>query len=140
MRGELQREHLDVGEEGALGERVTGAAAAEPGGVEQALHHSGGGAGDDDRGALLQVRQRDADRVEHADQIDVDAVDEALQQGRVLHRRDAGVGHHDVDLAEFGQARIQRRLHLGFDTHVAFGGDDALALRLDLFDRLGQIF
>ena len=43
-------------------------------------------------------------QVHHADQVDVDGVDERLRRNALGQRSDAGVGHHDVELAELGHA------------------------------------
>ncbi len=49
------------------------------------VHQRRGGAGGDDRRALAQVRQRDLDGVDRADQVGVDDVDPGLQRRLALH-------------------------------------------------------
>ena len=54
--------------------------------------------------------QRDRDGVHHAEQVDVGGVDE-MHRVELLaerHRQDARVGHDDVELAEVGDAGLQR--------------------------------
>ena len=55
------------------------------------------------------------------------------------HRRDAGVGEHDVDAAEEGDSVVERRLQRCAVAHVGLHGVDASVERLDLRDGLGKL-
>ena len=52
---------------------------------------------------------------------------------------DAGVGAHDVDVPELGDALGDDRLELAEVAHVGLTGHDAPIQVLDQLDRLGQI-
>ncbi len=79
------------------------------------------------------MRDGDRDGVHHADQIDIGRVDETHRVGVAhRHRQDARVGHHDIDSAEFGAARLQ---HLTEFVTLADIGDPRHHATADLFDR-----
>ena len=67
----------------------------------------GGRSCDDDRGTRAQFRQGDRHRIEHADEVNVDSVDE-VHTVRISqrHRKNARVGHDDVEAPEFGDAPL----------------------------------
>ena len=73
---------------------------------------------------------------EHAFQVHVDRelpfLDGALLQGLVLRRTEhvAGVVDEDVDLAELGEHRVDHRLDLRFESHVALDPECPAARRL----------
>jgi hypothetical protein len=85
------------------------------------------------------VRHRDADRVQHATEVDVHPVDEGLHGRRGLHRGHAGVRDDNVEAAELREAGVKDRLKLGLDADVALPGDDAAVERLYVLDRLRQV-
>ena len=81
-RRELGREVVDVLREQPLRVQVGGAARVGAGLVVLGdVHQRRGGAGGDDRGALAEVRQRDLDGVDGADQVGVHHVDPGLHVG-----------------------------------------------------------
>ncbi len=72
--------------------------------------------------------QRGAHGVEYADQVDVD---DPLERQRInlQHRsvaRDAGVGHHDVDTAEFRDRLLGGGVHRGQVANIGDHGEDPL--------------
>jgi hypothetical protein len=83
------------------------------------------------------VRQRDVDRVDRADQVGVDDVHPSLQGRLAFHARDAGLGYDDVDLAELGDAALQRLTELGRLADVGLRRDDAAT---GLLHQLGGLF
>ena len=96
--------------------------------------------GRDDGGAFTQMRQRNLDGVDGADQVRVDHVALRLQRWCALHARDAGLRHHDVEFAEFGQAVVQRGPQLRHLAHISLRRHDALAGLLDEAGGLVEIF
>jgi hypothetical protein len=56
-----------------------------------------------------------------------------------LDGADARVGADDVELAELGDARVDRLLERAQVAHVGLAGDDPPVKRLDRLDRLGQV-
>ncbi len=77
------------------------------------------------------MRQRDLDGVDGADQVGVDAVGPGLHRWLAFHGGDTGLGHDDVDLAELGQAGVERLLELAGLADIGLRGDDAAARLLD---------
>ena len=59
-----------------------------------------------------EVRQRDLDGVDGADQVGVDHVDPGRHVRGALHARDSGRRDDDVELAQLGDAVVERRLQL----------------------------
>ncbi len=94
----------------------------------------------DDRRALLQVRECDLDGVDGAHEVGVDAVGPGLHRGLALHGRDAGLCDDDVELAELGEARVQRGTQFGLVADVGLGRDDPLAGLLDVVLGLFEVF
>ena len=94
-----------------------------------------GGARDDDRAAARRPQVGDGrlDGVPHPAEVDVNGVAPRLL-AQVLGRAkgdDAGVGGHDVEPAEAGDAVVERRLQRVVVADVRLGGDDAPAECLD---------
>src|SRR6185437_6862812 len=109
VRGQRVRVGAHQADHAVLGGGVAQAAAA---GAADA-GDPGGGTGQHDRAARAALdhgRDRDLHRVEHPGEVDVDDVlpgpVELLGQ---CHRRDTRVGQHDVDRAELGHTRLERR-------------------------------
>lgn len=48
-------------------------------------------------------------QIEDANQVDVHGIDKCLPRNTFGQRRDPGVGHHDVELAQFGDPRVDSR-------------------------------
>ena len=69
--------------------------------------------------------------VEDAEQVDVDRVDERLRRKARGQRTDAGVGDHDVELAELGDTAIDRGGQRRAVADVGDLGVHALAFLLD---------
>jgi hypothetical protein len=105
----------------------------------QRVHEGGGGAGGDDRGARLQVRQRRVDGVDDADPVRVEHVGPGLQGIFALLADDAGVGDHDVKLAELGDAAVDRLHQLRPLAHVGLHRDHPAVQRLDQAGGLLQV-
>ena len=82
----------------------------------------------------------DGDGVHHAEEIDVRGVDE-VGGLRITqrHGEDAGVGDHDVEPSEVGDAGLERVAQLGPLAHVGLAGHDAPAQLLDRALGLGQV-
>jgi hypothetical protein len=109
--------------------------------VDRVRHHGGERARHDDRRVLTQVRQRDRHGVKHADEIHVYRVHK-VHRLRIAHGhgQDAGVGHHDVEVAKLGQARVDCRLELIAVAHVGLAAHDPPAELLDHGHGLRQVF
>ena len=71
------------------------------------------------------------DEVHDTDEVHVDRVDERLRRKAGGHRADACIGDHDVELAELGDAPIDRRGQRRTVADVGDLGERALALLLD---------
>jgi hypothetical protein len=114
--------------------------------VADVLHAAqpGRGAGQDDRAAAAagpDVRHGGLEGVPHAGQVDGDHVVpgravELLQQAVA---EDARVRRHDVELAELGDAVVNRLLEGAEVTDVGLDGDDPAVERLDLAGGLGEV-
>ena len=78
-------------------------------------------------------------QIEHADQVDVDGVDERLSRTALGQRGDAGIGHHDVELAEFGHARVDGRRQGSAVADVGDNREGVAAFLLDQACGLVQI-
>ena len=105
----------------------------------QRVHEGGGGAGRDDRGARLQVRQRRVDGVDDAEPVGVEYVRPGLQGLLALLADDAGVGHHDVELAELGDPAVDRFHQLRPLAHVGLHRDHPAVQGLDQAGGLLQV-
>jgi hypothetical protein len=66
-------------------------------------------------------------------------IDDVLPRGFIGHRGDAGVGDHDVEAAEFGDALLEGGFERRAVPDVGFPRDDASAGVLDEFHRGGHV-
>ncbi len=79
----------------------------------------------------MQVLHAGVYEVEDTDEVHIDRVDERLRWKARGQRTDAGIGHHDVEMAELGYTSIDRRGQRRAVTDVGDLGVRALALLLD---------
>ncbi len=85
------------------------------------------------------MRKCHLDRVDGSDQVGVDDIAPRLQRRLAFHPGDAGLRDDDVDLAEFGEALIERSLEFGGFADIGLDGDDAAPGLLDQFGGLFEI-
>ena len=85
--------------------------------------------------------QGDGDRVHDAEEVDVGGVDEVhrIELFSECHRQNARVGHDDVELAEIGDAGLERVAQLVSLADVGDPGEHAAAEFLDRPLDLGQV-
>ncbi|MDT5349615.1 MAG: hypothetical protein QOH91_2902 [Mycobacterium sp.] len=80
------------------------------------------------------MRQRDLDRVDGTDQVDIDHVAPRLQCRPAFHAGNAGPCDHDVELAELGESGVESGAQLRGLAHVGPGDHGGLA---GVFDEPG---
>ena len=71
------------------------------------------------------------DQIEHAEQVHVHRVGEGLRGQARGERADAGVGDHDVEMPELGDALVDRGRQRHAVAHVGDRGEGALPFLLD---------
>ena len=79
-------------------------------------------------------------QVEHPTEVHIDRIGERLRRQTRRQRADAGVGDHDVEVAEFGDAPVDRGRQCRPVPDVGDRGDDALTLLLDETSGFVEVF
>lgn len=86
------------------------------------------------------MRNRHGNRIHHTDQVHIGCVDEiARLRLSQRHGKDAGIGDHDIEVAEIRKARLDGCAQLIAFAHVGLDRQDAAATVLDQLGRLVQI-
>ena len=141
LGGQGLSEVVDVVCDNLFSERIarTARSAGHPAGVRRRRHERGHRSRHDDRRAGMQVLHAGVYEVEDTDEVHIDRVDKRLRWKARGQRTDAGIGHHDVEAAELGDAAIDRGRQRRAVTDIGDLGERALALLLDQPGRLVEV-